>query len=134
MARRKLTDEERLFRKIGSGIPFSRWWPVVAIFIGFIFASLNSQFVATCTGINFDDIGSRGTSITVMLFAYPCSLYLLRDGLEGGLLFLGLWLPWPFAFVNWRWAKRQRRFWNNERLREQERRKAKREAAALEDK
>ncbi len=46
-------------------------------------------------------------------------------------MFAFLWTPWPFAFVNWRWAKRQRRFWDGERLKEAERRKAKREAKAL---
>ncbi len=133
MARRKLTNEERLFRKVGSGIPFSRWWPVFAIFFVLFLASLNSQFVSTCTGLNLDDMGSRRATRTVMLFAYPCSLHLLRDGLEGWLIFLGLWLPWPFAFVNWRWAMRHRRFWNGERLREQERRKTKHEAVALDE-
>lgn len=66
-----------------------------------------------------------------MLFAYPCSPYLLREGVEGWLVFLGLWAPWPFAFVNWRWARRQRKFWDGERSREAERRKAKRDAKML---
>ena len=68
-----------------------------------------------------------------MLFAYPCSPFLLRGGIGSWLIFVSLWMPWPFAIVNWRWAKRQRRYWNNVRLREAERRRAKREAAETEN-
>lgn len=62
----------------------------------------------------------------MLLSTYPCSPYLLGEGMIGWLLFIALWAPWPVAFVNWRWAKRQRKFWNEIRERETERRKAKR--------
>jgi hypothetical protein len=131
MRRRSLTDEERHFRKIGSGIPISRWWPAVAVFVGFFIAALNADFIETCTGIPLDEYSARRSARIAMLFAYPCSPYLLREGVEGWLVFLSLWAPWPFAFVNWRWARRQRKFWDGERSREAERRKAKRDAKML---
>ena len=131
MVRRKLTDEQRRFRREGSGIPFTRWWPAVAIFCGVLVAALNYQFVATCTGIPLDEYSARRSARIAMLFAYPCSPYLLRDGLDGWLIFLSLWAPWPFVFFNWRWARRQREFWRGERLREEERRKAKRATKVL---
>src|SRR3989344_6888410 len=133
MARRMLTDEERHFRKVGSGIPLSRWWPAIAIFIGVLIAVLNPQFVANCTGLPLDEYSARRSARIALLVAYPCSPYLLREGLAGWLMFAFLWTPWPFAFVNWRWAKRQRRFWDGERLKEAERRQAKREAKALDN-
>jgi len=131
MGRRSLTDEERHFRKIGSGIPFSRWWPAPAIFLGVLIAALNADYIATCTGIPLDEYSARRSANISMLFAYPCSPYLLHDRVEGWLVFLCLWAPWPFAFVNWRWARRQRKFWDGERSREAERRKAKRDAKTL---
>jgi len=133
MRRRKLTGEERHFRKIGAGIPFSRWWPAVAIFIAVLFAALNSHYVETCTGIPLEQYSARRSGQIAMLFAYPCSPFLLRDGVEGWLIFLCLWAPWPFAFVNWRWANRHRKFWDGERLREADRRKKKREAKTLDN-
>ncbi|WP_427964873.1 hypothetical protein [Altererythrobacter sp.] len=131
MGRRRLTDEERHFRKIGSGIPFSRWWPAAAIVFGVLIAALNADYVATCTGIPLDEYSAQRSARIAILFAYPCSPYLLHDGVEGSLVFLSLWAPWPFAIVNWRWARRQRKFWDGERSREAERRKAKRDAKTL---
>jgi hypothetical protein len=128
MGRRKLTNEERNFRRIGSGIPFSRWWPAAAIFVGLLVAALNPNFVATCTGMPLHEYSARQSAKIAMFLSYPCSPYLLREGTVGWLVFVGLWAPWPFAFLNWRWAKRQRRFWDGNRLREAERRKAKRDA------
>jgi predicted nucleotidyltransferase len=65
---------------------------------------------------------------------YPCSPYLLHGGVEGWVVFLGLWAPWPIAFLNWRWARRQRNFWDGERSREAERRKARHNANMLDHK
>ncbi len=130
MARRKLTNEERHFRRIGSGIPFSRWWPAIAIFVGVVIAVSNAQYVATCTGIPLGEYSGPRSARIAMLFAYPRSPYLLREGLYGWLTFLSLWGPWPFAILNWRWARRQRKFWDGERLREAKRPNGKRAAKA----
>jgi hypothetical protein len=124
MARRKLTDEERYFKRIGTGIPFSRWWPAAAIFGGLLVAPFYPHFVATCTGLPLHEYRPRQATQIAMFLSYPCSPYLLREGNIGWLIFMGLWVPWPFAVANWRWATRQRRFWDGERLREAERRKA----------
>lgn len=61
-----------------------------------------------------------------MLLAYPCSPFLIGGDEWGWFLLALLWLPIPFAVLNWRWAKRQRAFWNEIRLREAKRRDAKR--------
>ena len=134
MGRRNSTDEEQHFRKIGSGIPFSRWWPAAAIFLGVLIAALNADYIEACTGFPLEDYSARRSTIIAILFAYPCSPYLLHGGVEGWLVLLGLWAPWPIAFLNWRWARRQRNFWDGERSREAERRKARHNANMLDHK
>jgi hypothetical protein len=123
MARRKLTDEERHFRKIGTGIPFSRWWPVLAIVLALIVLGTPQLFL-DCVGLPLDSHGRRIAALK-MLLLYPCSPFLLRGGLTDWLSFALLWMPLPFAVVNWRWAARQRRYWNKVRRREAQLRKAK---------
>jgi hypothetical protein len=126
MGRRKLSDEERRFRKMGSGIPFSRWWPALAMLIAAAVVPAVSNLLVDCTGFTLDIHGRRNPF--PMLLAYPCSPFLLRGGATGWLLFALLWVPLPFAVVNWRWATRHRRYWDEVRRREAERRKAKRAA------
>lgn len=128
MARRKLTEEERKFRRIGPGIPFSRWWPAALILIGVLFATINPQFVANCTGVSLEQRGGRQTATVALLLAYPCSPYLLREGFFECLTFVLLWAPLPLAFINWRWSRRHERFWDGERLKDVERRKRRRQA------
>ena len=130
MARRKLSDEERHFRRVGSGIPFSRWWPALAILLAAIVVAASTNVVLECTGLALEGRG-RGKAAVEMLLIYPCSPFLLRDGVTGWFWFALLWMPLPFAVVNWRWAGRQRGYWNEVRLREAERRKARRVAAKI---
>lgn len=125
MARRKLTEEERKFTRIGAGTPFSRWWPVALVLIGVLFAMFSPQFVANCTGVSLEQRGGRQTATVAFLLAYPCSPYLLREGFFECLTFVLLWAPLPLAFINWRWSRRHQRFWDGERLKDAERRKAK---------
>jgi hypothetical protein len=128
MRRRKLSDEERGFQKLGSGIPLSRWWPVLAALLAaLIVAATTSHLFLDCAGIPLESRG-RGIAGLKMLLAYPCSPLLLGSGMADWPKFALLWAPVPFAVVNWRWAARQRRYWNRVRLREAERRKAKRRA------
>lgn len=133
MERHKLTDEERQFRKIGAGIPFSRWWPAALVVIGLLIAGLNPQFIANCTDMRVDEQSPRQSARFALFLAYPCSPFLLREGSIGWLNFAVLWAPLPFGIINWRWTRRHRRFWNGERLKEKEQRNAKRQADVSEN-
>lgn len=114
---------------MGSGIPFSRWWPAPAMLLAAIIVAVTSNVLLDCTGLTLEARGRGRLRNTLgMLLAYPCSPFLLRGGAADWLLFALLWIPMPFAVVNWRWATRQRRYWNEVRRREAERRKAKRTA------
>lgn len=128
MARPKLTEEERKFRTIGAGTPVSRWWPAALVLIGVLFAMFSPQFVANCTSGSLEQHGGRQKATVALLLAYPCSPYLLREGFFECLTFVLLWAPLPLAFINWRWSRRHRRFWDGERLKDVERRKTKRQA------
>ena len=131
MVRSKLPDEERHFRRMGAGIPFSRWWPALAILLSPIVVMVSTNVVFECTGLALEGSG-RGKAAVEMLLIYPCSPFLLRDGVTGWLWLALLWMPLPFAVVNWRWAARHRRYWDAVRLREAERRKARSVAAKTE--
>ena len=78
-----------------------------------------------CTGLSLGGSG-RGKGMIETLLIYPCSTFLLRGGTAEWLWFALLWVPLPFAVVNWRWAARHRRYWDEVRRREAERRKANR--------
>ncbi|MBA4763741.1 hypothetical protein [Sphingomonas sp.] len=123
----RLTDEERSFRKIGAGVPFGRFWHFPAILIALILAgSTVPDLYLNCTGNPIDGGRKAGAAIRMAL-TYPCSPYLLREGLWGWLLFAGLWLPIPFALINLFWQRRHRAFWDRVRARERERRRQRRE-------
>ena len=128
MARRKLTEEERKFKRIGPGMPFSRWWPAAMVLVGLLFAIFNHQFVANCTGVSLEQRGGRQQATFALLLAYPCSPYLLHEGIVEFLTFVLLWAPLPLVLINWRWSRRHQRFWDGERLKEAERRKRRRQA------
>lgn len=101
----RLTDEERSFRKIGAGVPFGRFWHFPAILIALILAgSTVPDLYLNCTGNPIDGGRKAGAAIRMAL-TYPCSPYLLREGLWGWLLFAGLWLPIPFALINLFWQR-----------------------------
>lgn len=123
----RLTDEERSFRKIGAGVPFSRWWPILIVWIAVtLAASVIPDLFVTCIGHPMDGRGKALAAIRALL-SIPCSPHLLRYGPWGWALFAGMWAPVPFAVVNWRWQKRHRAFWNKVRARENERRRLKRD-------
>ncbi|MDK2767013.1 MAG: hypothetical protein KYX69_04765 [Sphingomonas sp.] len=123
----RLTDEERSFRKIGAGIPFGRFWHVPVIAIALILSGSSvPDFYLNCTG-NPVEGGGKGGALVRMLLTYPCSHHLLYEGVWGRLLFLGLWLPIPFALLNLLWQRRHRAFWDRVRARERERRRQRRE-------
>ena len=124
--RRRLTREEREIRQ-GSGIPFTRWWPIPAIFLALGWAAFDSMLFVRCLGDPLQ-YGGRGGAVIRMLVAIPCSPLLLRGPSSGWLLFAAIWVSVLFAVRNYRWAKRQRAYWNGVRAREQERRAAKAEA------
>lgn len=119
----RLTDEERQFRKSGNGLPFSRWWPGLALFIAVGFANLTPHLFTRCVGAPLDGSG-RAAALVRSVLALPCSPVLLSGDYRDWLLFIALWIPVPFGIVNWRWAKRNRTYW----LREYARREAKRAA------
>lgn len=123
----KPTDEERRFRKISAGVPFGRFWHFPAILLASILAgSTVPDLYLNCTGYAIEVENKLGAAIRMAL-VYPCSPYLLREGLWEWLLFAALWLPIPFALINLRWQRRHRAFWDRVRARERERRRQRRE-------
>ena len=132
MVRRKLSDEERSFRKMGAGIPFSRWWPAAAILLAAIVVAASTSVVLECTGLDLESRHGPRKGALEMLLIYPCSPFLLRGGMAEWLWFALLWIPVPFAVMNWRWAGRHRKYWHEVQLREAERRKERRAAAKAE--
>ncbi|MFL9842508.1 hypothetical protein ABS767_16175 [Sphingomonas sp. ST-64] len=122
----RLTDEERRFRKIGAGIPFGRFWHIPAIGLALILAgSTVRDLYLNCTGHPIEGGRKAGAAIRMAL-TYPCSPYLLREGVWGWLLFVALWVPIPFAIVNLFWQRRHRAYWAKVRARERERRRQRR--------
>lgn len=122
----RLTDEEREFRREGRGIPFSRWWPFLAIFVAGILApTATPDFIALCTGYPLE-VRGKGVAAIRLLLTVPCSPFLFAGGPWGWMLFLGIWMPVPFAVVNWRWAKRSNAYWAKVSQRDNERRRLKR--------
>jgi hypothetical protein len=133
--RRRLTKEEREIRR-GSGIPFSRWWPVVPIFLAILVISTERQLFIDCIG-NPIDGRSRFAAVVRAVAGVGCSPLLLRGSPADWLVLTALWIPVPFAVRNWRWAKRSKAYWDPIRQRQNERRKqlrAERRAAKSEEK
>ena len=62
-----------------------------------------------------------------VLLSYPCSPYLLTGSRLEWLLFAGLYLPLPFLYLNGRWMKRHKAYWDGVREREKELRRQKKE-------
>jgi hypothetical protein len=94
---------------------------LLIIFIAVVIASLDFSMFERCTGKPLDGGGRSGVWARAAL-AYPCSPFLLRGGASDWLLFAALWLPVPFAVVNWFWLKRHQAYWDRIREREKERR------------
>jgi hypothetical protein len=61
-----------------------------------------------------------------IVLAFPCSPFLLRGSTTERLLLAAMWLPIPFAVLNWRWIRRHSDYWDGIRQREKERRAEKR--------
>lgn len=126
--RRRLTNEEREIRA-GAGIPFKRWWPILAMFIVWTVAASSTQVFESCLG---DPLDGRGRAVGLVRLAAigPCSPFLLQGSAVDWLVFVAMWAPMPFALLNWRWMKRHRAHWLAVRARDKERRVAKRASSA----
>ena len=115
-SRPRLTAEEREIRS-GRGIPFSRWWPILAIFVLWIVASANPRVFEACLGHTLEGRG-RAVALARLAAIGPCSPYLFRGPPVDWLLFLVKWAPVPYALLNWRWARRHKAYWDVIRARE----------------
>ena len=102
-----------------------RWWPIAAFLLAIMIAQADLTMLERCTGRWLEGGGRAGAAVRLVL-AYPCSPFLLRDSALEWLLFAGMWLPFPFAVLNWRWFKRHEAYWDRTRQREKERREKKR--------
>jgi hypothetical protein len=121
---RRLTDEERETRS-GRGIGAKRLWPVALVVVAIFIVALDIPTLERCAGRLADGRGRAGAAVRAVL-AYPCSPFLLRGSWGEWLLFAALWVPIPFAVLNWFWAKRHEAYWDIIRLREKKRRAEKR--------
>ena len=124
----RLSDEERSFRKGGSGLPISRWWPFVVIFISAALAGTDPILLHNCLGIDATPNHSGKAALFFAAAAVPCSPVLFRGGLWQWVMFFGIWAPVPLAVINWRWSKRNGVYWARVRARERELRKLRRKA------
>jgi hypothetical protein len=120
---RRLTDEEREIRS-GRGISLKRWWPIVAVVIAALIASLDTS-LQSCIG-EYEYRRKSIRTIIQLALTYPCSPILLRGSWGEWLLFAAMWVPIPFGVLNWFWWKRHKAYWDRKRQRERELRAEKR--------
>jgi hypothetical protein len=124
----RLTEEERSFRKSGTGLPISKWWPFALIFICAALAGTDPVLLHNCLGIDTTPHYRGKAALFFLAAAVPCSPTLFFGGLWQWILFCGIWAPLPLAVINWRWSKRNGAYWAKVRARERELRKLRREA------
>jgi hypothetical protein len=125
---RRLTKEQREMRS-GRGIPINRWSAFALAFVAALIASADLSMLERCAGRFADGRGRTGAWVRFAL-TYPCSPSLLRGSWSEWLLFSAMWVPLPFAVLNWFWLKRHRAYWDGIRRREKEGRAEKRSRQA----
>jgi hypothetical protein len=123
MMREPSRSEEREIQR-SRGIPISRFWPILVMLGVESCLLFDLSLFERCLGMPIED--GRGAGIAVFLLTLPCSPYLLSGSWFERTLFIALWLPVPFAVLNYRWARRHEAHWDKVRLREAERRKERR--------
>ena len=128
--RQRLANDEREIRS-GRGIPFGRWWPIAVLVIAAAFASSDYGALERCTGKPIHVDGTRGAGLIHMVLAYFCTPTFLRGSWTEIAIIAAMWVPIPFAVLNWFWMKRHKAYWDRIREREKERRAAKRAAKSI---
>src|SRR5690348_3731383 len=132
LVRRHLTDEEREIRS-GRGIPFGRWWPIAVLVIGASVAAGDYPALERCIGKPISVSGSHGGGVIHAVLAYFCTPIFLRGSWTDRIIVTAMWVPIPFAVLNWFWMKRHKAYWDRIRQREKERRAEKRAARSIKD-
>jgi hypothetical protein len=99
---------------------------VVVILLAAGFASTDVDLLQRCSGLPLAEKGGLVAAVRMGL-VYPCSPYLVAHGSwrEWSLL-LAIWVPIPFAILNWRWAGRHKAYWDKIRQRDKDQRTEKR--------
>ena len=115
---RRLTKAEREIRS-GAGIPIHRWWPIIPLFVAWGIATTERGLFQQCLGNPLDG-GGRFGAVLRLVVAVPCSPLLLRGSQVDWGLFACMWVPVPFAVMNWRWSRQHKAYWAGIRQRESE--------------